>query len=394
VIRHLLCLGALAAAGARRAEAQDFRVADSIVASGIRKGIYPGAVLVIGRGSGIVHQQGFGHFTWRSGSPVPTPDSTRWDLASLTKVVGTTPAIMRLVEDHRVDLDQTVAHYLPRFAGGARGRVTVRMLLDHTSGLPSYVEFFRLAETRDSAISLLYSTPLRRAPGAVAEYSDLNFLLLGLLVEQVSGEPLDRFVARAILEPAGMRRSQYRPGDALEAETAPTGQWRGHPICCVVNDQNAARMGGAAGHAGLFSTGADLARYARLWLSEGALEGHRIFSRTTIATFLLTDSTGAAPAGTDVTRLLGWERPPARLTPAPGSRPRPVDSAYGSLLSPRAYGHTGWTGTLLWIDPEKDLFLILLTNRSFDPRTGHSIRALRALRGALADAVVRAIAHP
>ncbi|HEY7681940.1 MAG TPA: serine hydrolase domain-containing protein [Gemmatimonadales bacterium] len=357
------------------ASGQDFRVPDSIVASGIRRGIYPGAVLVIGRSAGIIHARGFGHRTWQPQSPVPSPDSTLWDLASLTKVVATTPAVMRLVEDHRVDLAAPVARYLPRFSGEGKERVTVRQLLDHTSGLPSYVEFFRLADTRDSATTLLYRTPLRRPPGTAVEYSDLNFMLLGLLVETVTGETLDRFVSRAVLDPAAMHDTRYRPGTAAERHTAPTGQWRGRPVCCHVNDQNAARLAGVAGHAGLFSTGVDLARYARLWLGEGTVDGHRVFEAATVRTFLSLET--ANP-----TRVLGWERPD------PAHRD---DSAYGHLLSPRAFGHTGWTGTLLWLDPERDLFLILLTNRSFGPRVGHSIRALRAVRGALADAVIRTL---
>jgi CubicO group peptidase (beta-lactamase class C family) len=219
----------------------------------------------------------------------------------------------------------------------------------------------------------LYRTPLRRPPGTAAEYSDLNFLLLGLLVETVSGEPLEQFVTRAVLEPVGMTHSRYRPGETKARSTAPTGQWRGHPVCCRVNDQNAERLGGAAGHAGLFSTGGDLALYARLWLNEGRVDGRQVFQPTTVRTFLTPDSAGA-------TRLLGWERPDPRHRD---------DSAYGGLLSRSAYGHTGWTGTLVWVDPERDLFLVLLTNRSFGPRMRHSIRALRAVRGALADAVVR-----
>jgi CubicO group peptidase (beta-lactamase class C family) len=326
----------------------------------------------------VLHQRGFGHLTWSRQSPVPSPDTTLWDLASLTKVVGTTAALLRLVEMGRVDLAAPVARYLPRFAGNGKERVQVRQLLDHTSGLPSYVEFFRLTRTRDSAIALLYQTPLRRAPGTAETYSDLNFLLLGLLVESVAGEPLDQFIAREVLAPAGMTRTRYRPSERGAGFTAPTGQWRGRPVCCRVYDQNAARMGGAAGHAGLFSTGLDLARYARLWLNEGILDGRRIFDPTVVRTFLTPDSAAA-------TRLLGWERPD----------PRPdAQSAYGRRLSRRAFGHTGWTGTLLWIDPERDLFLVLLCNRSYGPRIGHSIRALRALRGAVAEAVVRAVERP
>ncbi|HXW96162.1 MAG TPA: serine hydrolase [Gemmatimonadales bacterium] len=358
------------------AQSTSFRIADSLVESGIRRGIYPGAVLVVGNRAGTMHARGFGHLTWARSSPLPNPDSTLWDLASLTKVVATTPAVMRLVDQGRVDLKEPISHYLPRFIGGGKEQVTVRQLLDHTSGLPAYVEFFHLAPTRDSMITLLYRTPLRRPPGTAVEYSDLNFLLLGLLVESLSSEPLDRFVIQEVLEPAGMLRSRYRPGDSLSRYTAPTGQWRGRPVCCQVNDQNAARMGGAAGHAGLFSTGGDLARYARLWLSEGTLDGQRVFQSATGRAFVSPDS-GAA------TRLLGWERPPD-----PKHRD---DSAYGHLLSDHAFGHTGWTGTLIWIDPERDLFLVLLTNRSYAPRVSHSFRALRAVRGAVADAVIREV---
>jgi CubicO group peptidase (beta-lactamase class C family) len=364
-------------------QAQGFGAIDSIVQSGIRGGIYPGAVLVVGHRAGVVHARGFGHFTWSKESAVPSPDSTLWDLASLTKVVGTTPAVMRLVEGGRIDLAAPAVRYLPRFTGGGKERVTVRQLLAHTSGLPSYVEFFKLTRSRDSAIALLYRTPLKRPPGSAVEYSDLNFLLLGLMVERVAGEPLDRFVARMVLEPIGMSNSLYRPGQSASRRTAPTGQWRGHPICCEVNDQNAARMGDAAGHAGLFSTGMDLARYARLWLGGGMLDGRRVFAESTIQSFLAPDSAAFS-------RFLGWERPPTAIPQKRRSDPpRPDDSAYGQLLSSHAFGHTGWTGTLMWVDPDRDLFLVLLTNRSYAPRIGHSIRALRALRGALADAVVR-----
>ncbi len=355
---------------------QAFATADSIVESGIGRGIYPGAVLVVGRGAGVIHQRGFGHLTWNTRSPSPSPDSTLWDLASLTKVVGTTAAVLRLVQNGRVDVDAPVTRYLPRFGGTTdKDRVTVRQLLDHTSGLPSYLQFFRITRSRDSAIALLYRTPLRRPPGTVVEYSDLNFLLLGLLVEKVTGEGLEPFVTREVLEPAGMSQSGYRVSRGMMRSTAPSGQWRGQPVCCRVNDQNAARMGGAAGHAGLFSTGRDLARYARLWLNQGVLDGRQVFDPSAVRLFL-----SPASAGSSSTRLLGWDRPDSSGRD---------DSAYGRLLSPRAYGHTGWTGTLLWIDPERDLFLILLCNRSFGPRVANSIRELRGIRGALADAVVR-----
>lgn len=362
----------IAATSVNSVAAQSFTRADSIVESGIRRGIFPGAVLVTGNRDGITHARGFGRLEWKAG-PEPSPDSTFWDLASLTKVVGTTGAVMRLVESGRIDLDAPLVHYLPRFVGTGKERVTVRMLLNHTSGLRSYLPLYQLARTRDSAIALLYREPLRRKPGASAEYSDLNFLLLGLMVEQVSGQALDYYVTHAVLDSAGLTHTLYHPADSLRKRTAPTGRYRGTPVCCVVNDQNAVRMGGAAGHAGLFSTGVDLARFARMWLNRGFVDGRRVFTAAVVDTFL-------SPGQGKGDRLLGWERPdPANKD----------DSAYGHMLSPWAYGHTGWTGTLMWIDPEKNLFLVLLTNRAYDPRVPRSIRALRNVRNALADEVVR-----
>jgi CubicO group peptidase (beta-lactamase class C family) len=351
--------------------AQSFQEADSIVESGISQGVYPGALLVVGQGDRILHRRGFGHLTWDRRSPVPRPDSTLWDLASLTKVVATTSAVMRLVENGQVALDVAVNRYLPRFRGGSRTGVTVRMLLDHTSGLPSYREFFREAPTRDSAIALLYATPLRNSPGRVTTYSDLNFMLLGLLVEAVSGEGLDQFVSREVFSPAGMTQAGFRPR-RQPTRTAPTGSWRGTPICCEVNDQNAVRLGGVAGHAGVFATGDDLARYLRLWLDGGVIDGRAVFRPATVQTFL-------SPGNGIDARYLGWDRPPGKGRD---------DSAFGQLPSPSTFGHTGWTGTLIWADPERRLLVVFLTNRSYAPKTGHSIRRLRAVRGALADAIV------
>lgn len=367
VIATLLVYPALAGA-------QGFAEADSIAESGIRRGVYPGAVLIIGSRDRILHARGYGHLTWNRRSPTPTPDSTLWDLASLTKVMGTTAAVARLVETGVLRLEDPVVRHLPRFTGGGRERVTVRMLLNHTSGLRAYLPLFREATTRDGAIELLYREPLKRPPGRVSEYSDLNFMLLGLLVERVTGEPLEEYVHAAVLEPAGLGHTHFRIADSLRKRTAPTGIYRGRAVCCHANDQNAIRMGGVAGHAGLFATGLDVASYARLWLGQGILDGRRVLSREVVTAFLAPDS--LIPG-----RLLGWERP------EPGKRD---DSAFGRLLSDYAYGHTGWTGTQLWIDPARDLFLVFLTNRSYGPRGANSIRQLRAIRGALADAAVLA----
>jgi CubicO group peptidase (beta-lactamase class C family) len=356
---------------------RSFAAVEATVRRGIRRGIYPGAVVVIGRHDTVLYARGFGHLTWSARSPAPRPDSTLWDLASLTKVVGTTSAVMRLVDAGRIDLDAPVATYLPRFTGGGREAVTVRMLLDHTSGLRSYLPLYRLATTRDQAIDLIYSEPLSRAPGATAEYSDLNALLLGFVIEAVTHEPLDQVVRREVLDPLHLASTTYHPPSAWLRRTAPSALDRGRtPRRGAVNDLNAALFGGVAGHAGLFSTGRDLARYAQVWLRRGRTRDGRWVSDSTLDRFLVRGPNSG-------TRLLGWDTPDTASD---------EPSVFGRLASESAYGHTGWTGTELWVDPANDLFLVFLTNRSFDPRTRHnSIRELRVVRADLSDAVLKLV---
>jgi CubicO group peptidase (beta-lactamase class C family) len=359
------------------ARAQQLPDVDAAARQGIRNGLYPGAVVVIGRADTVLYARGYGHLTWSQASAVPDPDSTLWDLASLTKVVGTTSVVLRLVDSGAVGLDLPVSHYLPRFSGGGKDRVTVRMLLDHTSGLPAWIPFFRRARTASAMVDELYAEPLQRAPGDSADYSDLNAMLLGLLVEQVSGKSLDSVVHAEVLKPLDLERTLYRPSAALRKWTAPTGRYRGQAVRGEVNDQNAARLGGAAGHAGLFSTGHDLARFAQVWLRQGVTPTGRWVRAETMRLFL-------TPGPRSGTRLLGWDGP---TLDAPSDDP----SVFGAMASPSAYGHTGWTGTELWIDPTRDLFLVFLTNRSYDPRTRRSIEKLKEVRAKLSDATLREV---
>ncbi len=357
--------------------AQQFAEVDAAVREGIRKGLYPGAVVVIGRSDTALYARGYGHLTWSPASVVPDPDSTLWDLASITKVVGTTSVLLRMVDAGVLSLDAPVSRYLPRFSGGEKDHVTVRMLLDHTSGLPPWIPFFRRARSAATMVDELYAEPLQRTPGDSAEYSDLNAMLLGLLIEQVSGKSLDAVVHAEVLDPLGLERTLYRPPAALRKWTAPTGRYRGQAVRGEVNDQNAARLGGVAGHAGLFSTGHDLARFAQVWLRQGVTPAGRWVRVETMRLFL----TAGPRSGT---RLLGWDGPTL-------DAPRDDPSVFGALASPSAYGHTGWTGTELWIDPTRDLFLVFLTNRSYDPRARRSIEKLKQVRARLADATLRAV---
>lgn len=343
-------------------------VLDSAVRAGIRDGVYPGAALVVGRRDSLLFARGYGHHTWNPGSPSVSPDSTLFDLASLTKVIATTTALMLLVDEGHIALDTPVARYLPRFRGDRKSEVRVRDLLAHTSGLPSYRPFFQMTKNRDSMLALVYAEPLRAPPGSRMEYSDLNAILLGELVSTVANEPFEEFVARRVFAPLGMRDARFRPSRGVWPRTAPTGQWRGHAVRGEVHDQNAARLGGVAGHAGLFDTALDLARFARFVLANG----NPLVRSATLDTFLVRQP-GAR------NRALGWETVPTLEE----------TSSAGRRLSAGSVGHTGFTGTSIWIDRERDLFVILLTNRVFGPRVRNSFTSLKRVRGAVADAAAR-----
>jgi CubicO group peptidase (beta-lactamase class C family) len=277
---------------------------------------------------------------------------------------------MLLADRGQLALQQPVQRYLPDFVGDGKERVTVRLLLEHRSGLRAGLRLDTLARDAAQARALVLAEPLRYPAGERVIYSDLNAMLLGWIVEAVAHEPLDRFVARELFAPLGMAETRYRPPKALAGRIMPVGLWRGHAIAGELHDQNAVRLGGVAGHAGLYSTGADLARFAQFMLARGVTrDGTPLVRPGVIDTFLR-----RGPGH----RALGWEMRDTTTS----------DNSAGTRMSAAAYGHTGYTGTSLWIDPERDLFVLLLTNRVFAPRTGRSIAKLRAVRGAVADAAV------
>ena len=357
-------------------------ILDAAVLDGIRQGVYPGATLVVGRHDTILYAKGYGHLTWSGGSAPVSVDSTIWDLASLTKVVATTPSLMLLVEQGKVVLDSPVVHYIHEFNSPGTAAITVRHLLTHTSGLRATLPLREAADSAAALLMVLTTVPIV-PPGKQMVYSDLNAILLGEIVRRVSGAPLDAFATRAIYTPLGLEQELlFRPSKRLERRTAPTGLWRGHPIAGVVNDPSAGMLGGVSGNAGLFATARGVARFAQFMLNEGALPGHpRLLKRETVQQFTQI----AVPARRGVSaRTLGWEALPT------GEE----TSSAGTLFGPRSYGHTGWTGTSLWIDPDRDVFVLLLTNRAFDPRTGHSFTKLKEVRGRVADAAARAVDGP
>lgn len=352
-----------------------FGAVDAAVRQGIARGVYPGAVVVIGRADTILYAKGYGRFTWSKASATPDPDSTLWDLASLSKVLGTASAMAVLAADKRVDLDAPVGRYLPEFSGEGKENVTVRMLLDHTSGLPAYARLYQAA-TSSAAIAKLFSIPLQRAVGKTSIYSDLNAMLAGLVIERVSGQSLDTFARSAVFAPLGMHATTYRPAASDKVRVVPTSLLRGRVMAGVVNDENARRLGGVAGHAGIFSTGMDVARFAQSWLKVTPLSSPWADGSTLLQFFQRTPQSGS--------RALGWDTPEVVAAGGP--------SVFGDCASESTFGHTGWTGTELWIDRENDLFLVFLTNRSFSPRTtGSSFTQLRLTRAKVSDAARRAL---
>ena len=353
---------------------------DPIVLDGIRRGAYPGAALVVGRRDTLLFSKGYGRLTWSATSAAVDPDSTLYDLASLTKVVATTTALMVLLERGRVRLDAPVAAYVPEFAGPGTAGITIRQLLTHTSGLRADLPDAELKALPDGAALLrrvLAETP-RVPPGRRVIYSDLNAILLGEVVRRASGEPLDVFAARELFLPLGLGQTMFRPPARLRPHAAPTGVWRGHAIAGIVNDASAFKLGGVSGNAGLFSTAVDVARFAQFVLRGGTLpDGRRLLRTETVRLF--TTKAVDFGGGSEV-RALGWQAVPT------GERVPSVGTRFG----PRSYGHTGWTGTSLWIDPDRDLFVVLLANRAYAPRALRSFTLLKRVRGAVADAAARA----
>jgi uncharacterized protein YbbC (DUF1343 family) len=330
----------------------------------------PGGVLWLEH-NGVIYQKAYGN---RALVPAAEPMSadTIFDAASLTKVVACTPAIMRLVERGQIVLDAPAQKYLPEFNGGGKEAITVRQLLTHTSGLRAGIETRSDWSGRQAAIQKAAEEKLQTAPGTAFRYSDINFIVLGAIVERVSRKPLQDFVASEIYGPLKMRDTGYLPPESKRARIAPTEVVNGTPYRGVVHDPTARKMGGVAGHAGLFTTAADLARYARMLLNLGELDGVRVFKPETVR--LITSV--QTPSTVMVRRGLGWD----------------IDSGYsgprGRLFPLGSYGHTGWTGTSLWIDPFSRSFVIFLSNRNHPTEAG-SVLALRAKLGTLAAEAIK-----
>ena len=327
----------------------------------IDNGRIPGAVVLVGQAGHILFERAYGH---RSLEPRPEPMTleTRFDLASLTKVVATAPAVLILVQDGKLSLDDPVSKHLPDFGRSGKEIVTVRQLLTHYSGLAA---FFRLdardAGAASAVIDKIHGSDLSARPGSQFMYSDLGFILLGKLIEVVSGENLDRFVHSRVFSTLRMADTRFNPPPGDRRQIAPTEKGDdGTFLRGQVHDPLASTMGGVAGHAGLFSDARDLSRYCRMLLNEGSLEGARVLQPGLVRQMVSPQS----PPGMSDIRGLGWDIQ---------SR---YSSAKGEHFSPRSFGHTGFTGTSLWLDPEIQAYVIVLTSRLHPDGRG-DVRALR-----------------
>jgi len=355
---------------------------DAAVTNAIASGRLPGGVLWLER-RGDSHVRAYGQRSVRPNREPMTVD-TVFDAASLTKAVVTTPCILRLVEQGRVDLDAPVGRYLEGFTGDGRETITVRQLLTHVSGLPPGLPRSPAWRGASNALALARSQPLMEPPGTRFRYSDINFILLGLIIEKASGQPIDEFATNTLFAPLRMNHSGFLPFSPTEtndlprnlptqgiAMIAPTEELAGPVVLRgIVHDPTTRRLGGVAGHAGLFTTAADLARFSRMVLNGGTLDGQTLLKPETIRQMTSVQTPPGLPR-----RGLGWD----------------IDSPYagprGNLFPLGSYGHTGWTGTSLWIDPFSQTFLIFLSNRNHPSEDGNILPLRRELGTLAAEAV-------
>jgi beta-N-acetylhexosaminidase len=352
-------------------KAGTFADVDATVERFIEKKAFPGAVVAVGREGALVHMKAYGKRTYEPDA-LPMTVDTMFDLASLTKVVATTTMAMMMVDEGRLDLDRPVREYFRGFTGGAKDRITVRHLLNHSSGIDWWAPLYKEAHSMPEYLNRIVPMELKYEPGTKSVYTDLGVMMLGDILERVSGTDLNTFVKKRLFEPMKMLDTGFKPTDALKPRIAPTEfdkDWRKRLVSGEVHDENAAGVGGVAPHAGLFGTAPDLARFATMLLNRGVFENRRYISPSTLTLF---SKRAGVP---DSSRALGWDTPSE-------------NSSAGTLMSKQAFGHTGFTGTSMWMDPETGVFVIVLTNRVHPTRDNNQIREARPQ---IADAVMRGL---
>jgi len=353
------------------------RPAYEAVERAVKDKAFPGATLAVGfRGKVAVHAFGKLSYDAKSRAVLPT---TMYDIASLTKVVVTTTLVAKLAEgDFAVplDLEAKIERYLPEWAGGPqpewRHRVTARHLLTHTSGLPPFKEYWRSSQGKQDTLTKIFTEPLEYEPGSKEVYSDLGIILMAEIIERLTGRKLDDLANSFVFSPLGMRNSMYKPPKKIWPTIAPTeidNQYRHRLMQGEVHDENAYAIGGVSGHAGVFSTAPDLAAFCQMLLNGGVYAHQRILRRATVTLFTTPQRLSGG------TRTLGW------AVPTPGG-------LAGHYFSEHSFGHTGFTGTSIWVDPDQQLFVVFLTNRVHPTRENQKIQQVRR---DVHDAVMQAL---
>jgi len=336
----------------------EFLNAWSIIDSAIENRIFPGAQVAVVHKGKLITSKGFGRHTYDSSSP-PVNQESIYDIASLTKVLSATPIAMKLIAQKKLSLEHTVQQFYPQFTGNGKEDIIIRHLLTHSSGLPAYYQFFLddQISTKDDMLDYILNVKLNSDPGSHYEYSDLGFILLTSIIEKVANKSIDRLANSYVFTPLGMHHTRYNPPQQWKKKVVPTevdSIYRNRLIHGEVHDENTHLIGGVSGHAGLFSTAKDIARYAQMFVDQGIWKGKRILKNTHIKEFTKVQH---IPMDSDL--ALGWD------TPSQSGK-----SIAGDYFTPGSFGHLGFTGTSLWIDPNEQIIIVLLTNRVHPSRKG------------------------
>lgn len=345
---------------------------DTIITKAILDSAFPGSQLLVAKDGLIGYNRSFGRLQYSTVS-AQVNNTTMYDLASLTKVIATTAGVMKLYDEGKLVLDDLVVKYIPEFGNRRKEKITIRNLLLHNSGLPAFKRLYLSCSSEKEALDSVVNSELIYTPGDSMVYSDFGFITLGKIIERITGEALDAYTARKFFEPLGMRQTMFNPPGTLWNNIAPTEfdtVWRDRLVHGTVHDETAALFGGVAGHAGLFSTASDLAIFMQMLMNGGTYGGKQYLKPETIKLFTANSSTGS-------TRVLGWD-----------TKSTTGYSSAGSLFSEKSFGHTGFTGTSIWADPERNLFVIFLTNRVYPTREN---RKIYRVRPAVHDVVIKAL---
>lgn len=344
---------------------------DSIIRAAIADHAAPAVQVAVGRYGRLVYLNSYGKLTYDD-TAAKVDEHTRFDMASLTKVVATTTAAMMLEDEGKLDLDRTVASYVPEFNAPDKKNITVRMLVTHRGGMEAFAKLWPTTHGRAEYLAAINSRPLAYTPGSKSIYSDWDYVLMQAVIERITGETLDHFTETRIFAPLGMMETGYLPDSIDRRHIAPTeiDTTRGGLIWGRVHDENAGALGGVSGHAGLFSTAHDMAIFAQMLLNGGSYGNVHLIRPETVARWTSIQDRGSS-------RALGWDTPSQH-------------SSAGRFFSPRSWGHTGFTGTSVWTDPQRGVWVVLLTNRVYPTRANQKVGPLRR---AVADAVQESITN-